>query len=381
MDAALLGEPPVSVIVKGPYLQWPTTSSVTVMWETAQQEHGSVEWFETEAVHSGLSGRARTLMSSRRSVTQDSAETIHRVVIGGLTPDTEYHYRVAGETGEPHVFFAAPPPERPFCFCVTSETGGYGDDDINRRLFAEMARWRPDMLLVVGDAVGDGRRYDDWERFFFGPGRELLHSTPFYLCPGNHEENADWFYRFTAFPDPGNFYGFDFGNTHFTALDSTRMVDYVDGAPQATSQLDEGSEQRRFLRQDLAGAADRAIWRIVFFHYPPYVSADFEVSQMRQLVPDLEAGGADLVFSSHTIVYERSHPLRGGRLQQEGGIVYVVAGGAGAKPDWFRTKKPAHTAQALAVPHFVHITVAGSRLEARAVDVDGRVFDTWALRK
>ena len=372
----------MSVIVKGPYLQWPTRSSVTVMWETAQEEEGgTVEWFETEAVHSSLSGRARTVTSSKCSVTQDSAGRIHRVEIVGLSPDTEYHYRVSGETGELHVLYAAPPPERPFCFCVTSETGGYGDDDINRRLFAEMTRWRPDMLLVVGDAVGDGRRYEDWERFFFGPGRELLHSTPFYLCPGNHEENADWFYRFTAFPEPGNFYGFDFGNVHFTAIDSTRFVDYEDGAPRATAELEEGSVQRRFLRQDLAAPAQKARWRIVFFHYPPYVSGDFEVPQMRELVPDLEAGAVDLVFSSHTIVYERSHPLRGGRFQEREGIVYVVAGGAGAKPDWFRTKKSAHTAQALAVPHFVHITVAGSTLEARAVDVDGRVFDTWVLRK
>jgi hypothetical protein len=94
----------------------------------------------------------------------------------------------------------------------------------------------------------------------------------------------------------------------------------------------------------------------------------------------MEAGGVDLVFNSHTIVYERSHPLRGGRFQQDG-ILYVVAGGAGAKPEWFRPKRAGHTAQSRAVPHFVHVTVAGTTLEARAVDVDGRVFDMWVLRK
>ena len=372
----------MSAIVKGPYLQWPTVSSVTVMWETAAEEKGSVAWYETEQLHSGLSGRARTLTATRRTATEEGVGRIHRVELTGLSPETEYHYQDEGETGDPHTFYAAPPPERPFCFCVTSETGGYGDDDINRRLFAEMSRWRPDMLLVVGDAVRDGRQYDDWERFFFGPARELLHSTPFYLCPGNHEENADWFYRFTAFSDPGNFYGFDFGNTHFTGLDSTRLVEYVDGAPQPTAELEPESTQRRFLRQDLSTpAAVEARWRIAFFHYPPYVSGDFEVGQMRELVPDLESGGVDVVFNSHTIVYERSHPLQGGRFDEDGGIVYVVAGGAGAKPDWFHVKKPAHTAQALAVPHFVLVTVAGRTLEARAVDVDGHVFDSFVLRK
>jgi acid phosphatase type 7 len=370
----------VTAILKGPYLQWPTTSSVTVMWETAAEARGAVEWFDTQAVHAGLSGRAQTLTSTKRCVTEEGSGRVHRVDITGLLPDTEYHYRVVGESGEPHSVFAAPPADRPYCFCVTSETGGYGDDDINRRLFAEMARWRPDMLVVVGDAVRDGRQYDDWERYFFGPGRELLHSTPFYLCPGNHEENADWFYRFTAFPTPGNYYGFDFGNTHFTALDSTRLVDYVDGVPRATAELDTAAAQPSFLRQDLA-RAQQARWRVVFFHYPPYVSGDYEVEPMRRLVPDLEAGGVDLVFNSHTIVYERSHPLRGGRFHEDGGIVYVVAGGAGAKADWFHPKRAGHTAQALAVPHFVHVTVAGSTLEAKAVDIDGRVFDSWILRK
>jgi hypothetical protein len=102
---------------------------------------------------------------------------------------------------------------------------------------------------------------------------------------------------------------------------------------------------------------------------------------MRELSPDLEAGGVDLVFSSHTIVYERSHPLRADRLDEEGGIVYIVAGGAGAKPDWFRAKGAWHTAQALAVPHFVHVSVGGGTMELKAVDVDGRVFDGCVLHK
>ena len=251
---------------------------------------------------------------------------------------------MSGETGELHVLYAALPPERPSCFCVTSETGGYGDDDINRRLFAEMTRWRPDMLLVVGDAVGDGRRYEDWERFFFGPGRELLHSTPFYLCPGNHEENADWFYRFTAFPEPGNFCGFDFGNVHFTAIDSTRFVDYEDGAPRATAELEEGSVQRRFLRQDLAAPAQKARWRIVFFHYPPYVSGDFEVPQMRELVPDLEAGPS--TWSS----VRTPLPMKGATLCGE----VDFSRGKGSSTSWRAVPEPSPTGFEPRNPHTRH---------------------------
>jgi len=80
-------------------------------------------------------------------------------------------------------------------------------------------------------------------------------------------------------------------------------------------------------------------------------------------------------------VYERSHPIRGGKLDTETGIVYVVAGGAGARHEWFHHKRAWHTAQALAVPHFVQVVVAGPRLELHAVDEEGRVFDTLLLNK
>ncbi len=129
------------------------------------------------------------------------------------------------------------------------------------------------------------------------------------------------------------------------------------------------------------GGRGREPWGDAFSRHPPYVSGDYEVREMRQLSPSLEDGDVDLVFNSHTIVYERSHPLRDGRLDEEDGIVYIVAGGAGAKPDWLHAKRAWHTAQSHAVPHFVHVSVAGRSLELQAVDLDGCVFDRLVLRK
>lgn len=228
--------------------------------------------------------------------------------------------------------------------------------------------------------MSGGSQYEDWERFFFGPARRLLHSTPFYLVPGNHEEDAGWFYDFVSYPEPKNYYSFDYGNAHFTGLDSTRLVAYTDGAPTATPELEPGAAQPAFLDADLRASAAR--WKIAFFHYPPYVSGDYEVSEMRALCPILEEHGVDVVFNSHTIVYERSHPISRDRLDEEGeGIVYIVAGGAGAKGDWFHPKRAWHTAEALAVPHFVHGAVAGGTLALKAVDLDGGVFDSLTLRR
>ena len=372
-------------IVKGPYLQWPTESSVGVMWETAQEATSELVCHETEGVHSGLSGQSRTAPEPLRRVRDSSARRIHRLLVEDLEPQTLYHYKVSSQSGDRRVESDLHPlktgggRQTPFSFAVTSETGGYGDDAINRRIFDQIERHRPDVLIVPGDAVGRGSEYEEWERWFFAPARQLLHSTPFYLVPGNHEEDSPWFYDFVAYPDPKNYYAFEYGCASFVGLDSTRFVDYVDGAPVATPELSPGSPQWQFADSSLARADSP--WKVVFFHYPPYVSGDYQVEQMRELAPLFDAHGVDLVFNSHTIVYERSHPLRAGRVDEEEGTVYVVAGGAGAKPDWLHPKRAWHTAHSAAVPHFVFVSVSSRTLELRAVDQDGAVFDWLTLWK
>ena len=373
-------------ILKGPYLQWPTRNSMTVMWETSEAASSAVLYCATRKVHAGLNGRFQSLKESEKIAEDPTLRCIHAITLTGLEPDTTYHYRGCSVNSqgdavesEEYPLKTAVEEDRPFSFAVTSETGGYGDDEINRRIFKQILRYRPEFLLMVGDAVSRGSRYEDWERWFFAPGRELLSHTPFYLCLGNHEENSSWFYQFVSYPEPKNYYSFDYGNAHFVALDSTASVEYQDGEPVPTEDLKHGAAQYEFLVNDLK--ASRATWKIVFFHYPPYVSGDFQVEAMRALCPVMEEHGVDLVFNSHTIVYERSHPLRGNQMNADGGIVYVVAGGAGAKPEWFHRKWAWHTAQALAVPHFVQVVIAGTTLSLRAMDDEGRLFDAMALTK
>jgi hypothetical protein len=231
---------------------------------------------------------------------------------------------------------------------------------------------------MVGDAVRKGSKYEDWETFFFGPGQKLFTHTPFFLCPGNHEENADWMYAFTACPVPQNYYVFDYGNARFVALDSTAFVQYRDGRPVAVEAIGK-SAQYKFLQNALR--TSRATWNMVFFHYPPYVSGDYQVEEMRDLCPLLERYRVDLVFNSHTIVYERSHPIRKNRIDHRRGTTYMVVGGAGAMPEWLHVKRAWHTAQSLAVPHFVQVVLAGNTLELHAFDQDGHLFDTLRRSK
>ncbi|WP_036717013.1 hypothetical protein [Paenibacillus sp. JCM 10914] len=98
-------------------------------------------------------------------------------------------------------------------------------------------------------------------------------------------------------------------------------------------------------------------------------------------MPIFEQYGVDLVFNSHTIVYERSHPLRADKIDYDEGIVYIVAGGAGAMPEWLLPKRDWHTSQSLAVPHFIQVVVTTDHLMLRAIDHEGRLFDSLQLKK
>ncbi len=373
---------------KQPYLQMPSAEGVTVMWETDEAGSSTVEVCRSVRKHT------ECVPGEPLGMFEGQPGKMHRVPVRGLEPGTDYHYRVISrsESGalqsDWNQFRTQGAAGTPFHFCVTSETGGYGgfhDHHFADATFAAIQTHRPDFLLFAGDMASNGRDWEDWNKYLFTPGASVLANTPFYLCPGNHEENTPLLAELFDFPQPCNYYSFDYGSAHFTVLDSTTLFRYEelpDGSWDAlpTGELEEDSAQMRFLRSDLEQNAGAA-WKFVLFHYPPFVSGIYEVTGMRRLCPLFEQYGVDIVFSSHTIVYERSHPIRQNRVDYDGGVTYVVAGGAGAMPDWFLHKQQWHTAEAAARPHVVQVSVAGNRLELKACDLAGCMFDWFVIQK
>lgn len=376
-------------IVKGPYLQWPTADSMTIMWETSEPASSKVNVYRAERIHSGHQGNYKLPEHILLTLSDEEYTTIHQLTVKNLEPGTLYFYQIYSGNKQGAVesdiysLKTAVLKGEPFSFTVTSETGGYSgfdqsDGQINKHIFSQMQRYRPDLTLFIGDIVHDGRNYEDWEKYFFGPGKNFLVNTPFYTCLGNHEDNASWYYDFFTFAPPKNYYSFDYGDVHFICLDSTDFVKR-ENYPYSMGEISSGEAQYDFLIRDLQSTS--AKWKIVYFHYPPYVSGGYQVEDLRQLCPVLEQYGVDLVFNSHTIAYERSHPIRAGKVDFHDGIVYIVAGGAGAMPEWLLPKREWHTSQSLAVPHFVQVVVTSDNLRINAIDEEGRLFDTLTIRK
>ena len=96
-------------------------------------------------------------------------------------------------------------------------------------------------------------------------------------------------------------YSFDYGNAHWTVLDSNPYVDFTDQA------------LHDWVAKDLASpAAQRATWRFIMIHHPGFNSSreHYEQQQMRLLVPEFEAGKVDIVFSGHVHNYQRTFPMK-----------------------------------------------------------------------
>jgi acid phosphatase type 7 len=156
------------------------------------------------------------------------------------------------------------------------------------------------------------------------------------------------------------YYSFDWGNTHFVALDSELYHGDRGSNPE---------EQRDFLEQDLATTRKR--WKVAFLHRSPYGSSrhggDENVRQ--DLEPLFVKHGVDLVFSGHDHVYERTVPITG--------VTYVVSGGGGRR--LYPAGNGELTASSVSAHHAVLVRVSGSRLLLETLEVGGKVVDRLEL--
>jgi predicted phosphodiesterase len=338
-----------------PYMQGVTAYSAVICWVSAGPDAGVVEYGKTPEL--GLK-EAEARVGGR-----------HAVALTGLDPGSTYHYRVEGAGGSSATgcFCTAPAgDDSRFSFAVVGDSGSGGKGQL--AVAALLERLRPDLVLHTGDVVypaGHERHYD---RRFFAPYRNLIKTVPLFPVLGNHDvrkgNGAAFLENFhPPLGSPGStkrYYSFDWGNTHFVALDSELYHGDRGSDPE---------EQRDFLERDLA--TTRKHWRIVFLHRSPYGSSrhggDEKVRE--DLEPLFAKNGVDLVFSGHDHVYERTVPIRG--------VTYVVSGGGGRR--LYPAGRSARTVSSVSAHHAVLVRVDGSHLSLEAVEAGGTYVDRLDL--
>jgi predicted phosphodiesterase len=337
-----------------PYVQGVTASSAVICWVSQHPGSGVVEYGKTPEL-----GRKETDPRVRRR---------HVVALAALDPGSTYHYRVEGVGGSSSGCFRTAPvgDDSRFSFAVVGDSGSGGKGQL--AVAALLERLRPDLVLHTGDVVypaGQERHYD---RRFFAPYRNLIKTVPLFPVLGNHDvrkgNGAAFLENFhPPLGSPGStkrYYSFDWGNTHFVALDSELYHGDRGSNPE---------EQRDFLERDLATTRKR--WKVAFLHRSPYGSSrhggDEKVRE--DLEPLFVKHGVDLVFSGHDHVYERTVPITG--------VTYVVSGGGGRR--LYPAGNGELTASSVSAHHAVLVRVSGSRLLLETLEVGGKVVDRSEL--
>jgi 3',5'-cyclic AMP phosphodiesterase CpdA len=450
------------VFLVDPYVQLgdaPRAASserLTVLWQAADAEAAwSVEVRDSASAPWRRGGEPQWRRAGR---TGGGPRRFYRATLEGLEPGGEVSYRVKrnGATVFNATARARRPAGQPHRFVALGDGGA--NTWAQSAVAHQAARARPDYIVVTGDLVYYKGRLSEYLGKFFPiynsdlrsptAGAPLLRSVPFLVVPGNHDllerdlgryPDALAYFLVWALPLNGPLgapgvpnsptlrggaterreflelagdayprmanYSFDYGDAHWTMLDTNPYADWTD--PRLVA----------WLEADLASARD-ARWRFVAFHQPPFHSsrAHADEQRTRVLAPLLEKHGVDLVFSGHIHNYQRSYPLRfrpeprpDGRLvdakghvagqwtldrtfdgqtrTRPDGIIYLVTGAGGAR--LYDSSQHGDTASLLPYTarfasdnHSLTIVdVEADRLTVRQVTGEGEEIDRFVVTR
>ncbi|HAW96436.1 MAG: metallophosphoesterase [Phycisphaerae bacterium] len=352
-----------------PVLQFPTEASMGLIFETTRPVTG--------AVHFGADSEFG------RQVTISEPAMLVEVLMDGLNAGSSYFYQVdlVDDMGRPLVsdvlsFQTAASRGVPVTFALLSDT--QDNPEVCSTLATHIWDQRPGFIIHPGDLTGTGSLKGDWTEEFFPGMNGLLSRVAMYPVLGNHEQDARHYYRYFSLPEPEYFYRFSQGDADFFMIDTNRTV-----AP--------GSEQYSWL--DSALADSNARWKFVVHHHPPYSSDENDYGdtwrgqgrrgdlRIRPLTQLYDRHGVDLVLNGHIHSYERTWPISGGRVVDDGGVIYTITGGGGGgleapgptRPDFNNTLRTGH--------HYCMIRINGRTLEFFAYDLQNRLFDHMSIRK
>ena len=347
-------------LTKGPYLQAPSATAMTVMWETLADEPGVLRFSEGAQPDREVGPIKPKLVQSGTN-----AFYVYAARLDQLKASTAYRYEVvvgADRSGPRRFKTFGTAPER-VTFIAYGDTRT--NPDKHTAVAAQFRRHSPDFILHSGDLVAKGSEYGLWAREFFQPVAGVIDEVPMLPSIGNHEQDGANYLAY--FPQPGEkryYYSCDIGPVHVLTLDY-----------HSTSATD---EQFRFVQADLA--ASRAPWKIVLLHNPMFnLGGHATFWGHENYLPLFRKLQVDVVFAGHSHLYERFRPLAPKDQPGAWAIQHITTGGGGA-PLGASVPDPSLVSTAK-VHHFVLVTATQDRFDGRTIDIDGQEIDTFSLRK
>ncbi|PWJ57421.1 purple acid phosphatase-like protein [Dyadobacter jejuensis] len=419
-------------LLRGPYLQNATPTSMTVRWRTDSYDRSRVQYGESPD-------------QLTKFVDDSTLVSEHIVKLSNLQPYTKYYYSIGNLAdttlqGDANNFFYTLPEEGSEQLIRVAGFGDCGNNSVNQHLV------RDQMIKAIGDeginawilmgdnAYGDGTDAEYQAKFFNVYKDELLKKYPLFPSPGNHDyrdfrsasaEDAHKmaYYQNFSMPTQGEaggvasntqaYYSYNIGNVHFLSLDSY-------GPDQVGNFMyDQLGQQTEWVRKDLE--ANKSKWVVAYWHHPPYTMGshnsddDDELTAIREnFIHNLEEFGVDLVLCGHSHVYERSRLMKGHygkeatfdakkynlsassalydesknsapylkKTDNNQGTVYVVSGSSGALGG--HEDSYPHDAMYFSenqIGGAVLLEVQGNKLQLKWICSDGSIRDKFTMMK
>ena len=349
------------------------SSSMTISWSTPDNCFSHVAYgTNNKSLHNlvhGSSSSYEFYYNKTNLPKYYKSAYIHHVLLTDLEPSTLYYYQCGDfslEYKSPILYFNTLPKTGDNKKLVFGVLGDIGQTIHSVSTIRHLLR-EPDisMILHAGDlsyADCDQELWDSYGKMI----EPLASSTPWMVCPGNHEiefNGTDYMNLFTAFearyrmpffrqamfgdviiksainPKTGMPYctpsifqtEYNFGNSFFSFDSGLAHIIYLNPYTNSTPT----SQQYNWLQNNLA-LVDRNItpWIIVVMHCPWYSSnlnhyADTQTIQMRTSMEDLfYKYNVNIVFNGHVHDYERTYPVYRNYTDVYG-TVYITIGNAG----------------------------------------------------
>lgn len=431
-------------IVRGPYLQNPTSTSIKVMWRTDAAADSKV-YYGTDP------------QNLTQSVEDVSAVTDHTVAITNLQPFTQYYYSV-GTTSQ---VLSGPDDKHHFTTSVvpgasehTVRVWAIGDfgkaNTEEKEVMESFINYNNDTLVNVWIWLGDNV-YDDgldqeyqakvFDTAYYG---QVMTYMPFMPCPGNHDygeispptstenpnNHSGPYYDIVDVPTNGEagglasgtelYYSYDYGHVHFVSINSeigsplNPTHDWIGANPFSSFN---GSPFTDWLEDDLAANIQPFV--IAYFHQPPHTAGshlssdawEVYMEAMREnIVPILEDYNVDIIINGHSHVYERSVLMHGFYgVPSDWNNSYVVDGSSGNAATGNAYVKDANTQGTVYIVqgnsaskttdpplnhpamYFSHgcddcvgstfIEVKGNKLRSRYLTAEGQILDDFTIEK
>ncbi len=317
----------------GPYLQQLTETSVMIVWTTNYRavswvEYGIGENLESFPTYGSV---VRTARSSSHGLV-DAYTTLHRVLISGLEPGTQYRYRVfskqilefqpyevtygASTASSVHHFTTLDSDKDSFSFVVLNDIH---QDTTNLEHMLHDLPWDEiDLVFYNGDLID---YYEDDSQLFDGfldtSVRHFASEIPLIVVRGNHETRGKNARRLMdLFPTRNDrfYYSFNQASVHFVVLDSGE--DKEDSHPVYAGLADFDQyrqEQAVWLGWDIETPASRtARFRVTLFHIPTFGARGHGATHVREMWNGLlNEAGTDLVLNGHIHRFSRRGPEPG----------------------------------------------------------------------